>query len=285
MKKIIIPIDFSRASNNAISYAVDLSNQYPVKQIILVVNVYVTEFEQLIPSADFIQYSMDKASELDSQLKIQFEQLKRTLLHKVSSRVRLSFILSKIPFLQSLRNIISNEQPDLMLIGSNHGVSGEESYIGNYLIKTARMSTIPALVVPELAHYQEIKRALVPFNMSNLPAVKLIRKISKLKEWPHPELLFLDVNNASDTSENANTDDGLKTAITQNLRGYTCHFFCSDEKDVLRGINHFSFTHELELIIALPGKHSFLYSLTHRSIIKALAKNNYKPVLILKNIK
>lgn len=240
MKKLLIPIDFSRASNNAVSYAVALSQHHPLEQIILLVNVYVTEFEQLIPSADFIQYSLNKAAELDSHLKIQFEQLKHSLLYKLNPQVRISFILSKIPFLQSLRNIISRELPDLMLIGSNHGVSGEESYISYHLIKIARTSAIPVLIVPELTHYQAIQRALIPFNLSNISLVNLIRKMSKLRNWPHPGLLFLDVDNTPETTSR-DVSDKLKVEIAKSPPEYTCHFYNATEKDVLKGINHFSF--------------------------------------------
>ncbi|WP_158996361.1 universal stress protein [Mucilaginibacter sp. L196] len=283
MKKILIPIDFSRSSNNAVNYAVAFSEYHPVNQIILVVNVYTTEFEQIIPTADFIQYSMDSAAELDGHLKVQFAELKRSILHKLKQHVRVSFILSKIPFLQSIRNLIDQERPDLMVIGSNHGVSGEESYIGDHLIKIAKASTIPVLIVPELTRYQKVKRALVPFNFSNISSVKLISKMSQLKELSRPELLFLNVDNTSDAVIADEDNYRIASEIKQNLQDYPHHFYYSTEKDVLKSVNHFSFANELELIIALPGKHSFLYNLTHRSIIKGLARNNYKPVLILKD--
>lgn len=198
MRKIIIPIDFSRSSNNAINFAVALSHNYPLEQIILVINVYVTEFEKLMPSADFIQYSMDKAAELDNELKHQFADIKHSLLNKLKKRVRVSFILSEIPFLQSLKKLILQEQPDMMLIGSNHGVSGEESYIGDHLIKIAKASTIPVLVIPQLARYHELKHVLVPFDVNTITTLSLIRKMDRLKDFPHPELFFLNINQDDD---------------------------------------------------------------------------------------
>ena len=281
MKKILIPIDFSRSSNNALSYAVALSRHYPVNQIILVVNVYTTEFEQLIPTADFVQYSIDKVAEQDNQLHAQFEELKHTILHRLKSGVRVSFILSKIPFLQTLRSLLKQQQPDLMLIGSNHGISGEESYIGNHLIKIAKTSTMPVLIVPELTRYQQIKRALIPFNLSNMPGIKLIKRLDNADEWPHPDLLLLNVNDSSDSLDTRLTRNP-KLEIMQSLQHYHYQVYYTSENDILKSINRFSLEQDLQLIIALPGKHSFLYNLTHRSIIKALAKNNYKPVLILK---
>lgn len=280
MKKILIPFDFSRSSNNALSYAVALSEHYNVKQITLVVNVYITEFEQLIPTADFIQYSADKVAELDSQLQAQFKALTHAILHRLKNRVRISFILSKIPFLQTLRNLLQQQKPDLMLIGSNHGVSGEESYIGDHLIKIAKTSTIPVLIIPELTRYQQIRLALVPFNQSNLPAIKSLEQLNNAEQWPHPDLLLLHVNNTPDIPTEQEASYELEPDITRNLQHYA--IYDAPGKDILKNVNRFSYEYDPQLIIALPGRHSFLYKLTHRNIIKALAKNNYKPVLILK---
>ncbi|WP_184547938.1 universal stress protein [Mucilaginibacter sp. FT3.2] len=283
MKKVLIPIDFTRSSNNAISYAVALSEHSPIKQIILVVNVYITEFEQLIPSADFIQFTMDKAQALNGQLKTQFEDLKSTLLKRLKPEVRVSFILSKMPFLQSIRELIKQEKPDLLVVGSNHSGATEESYISDHLIKVARTSVIPVLIVPALAKYHPIKNALVPFNLSNFAGISLIKRLDSLKNWPHPKLLLLNVDNTPELLVKDDLTCKVAEQIGSHLQSYCYQFYYSGEKDVLKGINHFSYENDLQLIIALPGEHSFLYNLTHRSITKGLARNNYKPVLILKN--
>lgn len=283
MEKILIPIDFTRSSNNAISYAIGLSERNPIKQIILVVNVYITEFEQLIPTADFIQFSMDKAQDLNGQLRSQFEDLKTTLLKRLKPDVRVSFILSKMPFLQSIKELIRQEKPDLLLVGSNHSGSTEESYISDHLIKIARTSVVPVLIVPALAKYQPIKNALVPFNPGNFADVKLIHYMDRFKSWPHPKLLLLNIDNEPPLS----TVDDITLKVAQQLgkylQNYSYQFYYAGERDVLKSINQFSYGNDLQLIIALPGKHSFLYNLTHRNITKGLARNNYKPVLILKN--
>jgi len=283
MKKVLIPIDFTRSSNNAISYAVALSEHSPIKQIILVVNVYITEFEQLMPSADFIQFTMDKVQAVNGQLKTQFEDLKSTLLKRLKPEVRVSFILSKMPFLQSVRELIKKEKPDLLVVGSNHSGATEESYISDHLIKVARTSVIPVLIVPALAKYQPIKNALVPFNLSNFAGISLIKRLDSLKNWSPPKLLLLNVDNTLAVLVKDDLTCKVAEQIGSHLQNYSYQFYYSEEKDVLKSINHFSYENDLQLIIALPGEHSFLYNLTHRSITKGLARNNYKPVLILKN--
>jgi nucleotide-binding universal stress UspA family protein len=284
MRTVLIPIDFTRSSNNAIAYAVAMSQDFPVKHIILVVNVYVTAFEQLIPTADFIQFTADKVQAMDKQLVAQFDDLKTSILKKLKPDVRVSFILSKISLLASLRGLIENEKPDLVLLGSDHAGLTEESFISDHLIKIAKTSTVPVLIIPSQARYQKINNALVPFNLGNFTCLNLLNGLKHLNKWPHPKLLFLNVDTTPDEIIREELSANALCKISDQLSQYQHQFFYSAEKDVLKSINHFSYGNEIQLIIALPGKHSFLYSLTHRSITKALARNNYKPVLILKAV-
>jgi nucleotide-binding universal stress UspA family protein len=283
MKKILIPIDFTRSSNNAIAYAVALSKNNPIKQIILVVNVYITEFEQLLPTADFIQFAVDKAQALNGQLSTQFENLKASVLKKLDPRVRVSFILSKMPLLLSIRELIKQEKPDLLLIGSDHAGATEESYISNHLIKIAKVSTVPVLIIPALSRYQEVQKALVPFDPGNFACLNLIQRLNHIQNWPHPKLLLLNVDATPQVLFKDDVTCKVVEQISTHLQNYQYKFYYSAEKDVLKSVNHFCYENDLQLIIALPGKHSFLYNLTHRNITKGLARNNYKPVLILKN--
>lgn len=283
MKKILIPIDFTRSSNNAIAYAVALSKNNPIKQIILVVNVYITEFEQLLPTADFIQFAVDKAQALNGQLSTQFENLKASVLKKLDPGVRVSFILSKMPLLPSLRELIKQEKPDLLLIGSDHAGATEESYISNHLIKIAKVSTVPVLIIPALSRYQEVQKALVPFDLGNFASLSLIQRLNHIQNWPHPKLLLLNVDATQQVLFKDDVTCKVVEQISTRLQNYQYKFYYSVEKDVLKSVNHFCYKNDLQLIIALPGKHSFLYNLTHRNITKGLARNNYKPVLILKN--
>jgi hypothetical protein len=50
----------------------------------------------------------------------------------------------------------------------------------------------------------------------------------------------------------------------------------------MNGILNFTQTKDVQLIVALRGKRSFLYYLTHKSISEAIYRNAKEPVLILK---
>ena len=73
MKTILIPVDFSDTSTNALKYATELIKDIPVEKIILLKSFYKSVYEQLLPSADFIQLSTEdiwlERNEVNEQLR------------------------------------------------------------------------------------------------------------------------------------------------------------------------------------------------------------------------
>jgi nucleotide-binding universal stress UspA family protein len=54
------------------------------------------------------------------------------------------------------------------------------------------------------------------------------------------------------------------------------------KEEILNRLSRNSDNNPVQLIIALPGRHSFLYHLTHQNIQQGILRNAQKPVLILK---
>jgi hypothetical protein len=95
----------------------------------------------------------------------------------------------------------------------------------------------------------------------------------------NPKLLILNV----DPKQNHVDHEKEHTeALKEVLESYNYKVYYSDDHDTVKGIVNFADSHHVHLIIALPGKHSFFYNLTHQSITQALAVNSHQPILILK---
>ncbi len=73
-----------------------------------------------------------------------------------------------------------------------------------------------------------------------------------------------------------------ENSLHNYLQNFEHEIHYRSDRNVINGIINFTKEHNVQLIIALPGRHSFLYSLTHDSISKAIYRNAKQPVLILK---
>src|ERR1700737_1684544 len=236
MKTLIIPIDFSAPSNNAVDYAAELSNDRQIKKIILVTNCHVSLFEQLLPSADFIQAFEEDIQSRKKQLIQQFEELRLQLLKKLHPDIAVMTIISELPLLRSVLDLIVKENPVLMVIGSNSNDTGEDSFIGRNLVELTKASPIPVLIIPPLSRYQSIIHAVVACDLKSLTPINLLQRIHKLKDWLHPQLSLLNVAPGNKHSESGLSAQEIEQVLSDLLKDFQYRLYYSGDPDILRGI-------------------------------------------------
>jgi len=70
--------------------------------------------------------------------------------------------------------------------------------------------------------------------------------------------------------------------LNEYLKGYHYQITYSAEQDIVQEILTYAKKSDVQLIMALPGKHSFLHGLLHKSVTETFALNAHHPVLLLK---
>lgn len=283
MKTMLIPVDFSATSNNAVSYAAEWSKVYGYKRIILLKTLYDTMFDNLIPSVDYVHVSQDYMVKEREEATLKLKTMCSELIAKVEPDIKVSLAVSELPLLRSIHEMIATESPELIVAGSDNYSYSSDSFVAANVIEIAKTSPIRVLIVPAHYHYQPVQQALVPCNFNTINSLnKLHSYQTATPQWKNKQLLVLNV----DPKERyLRPDEQFKNAentLHEYLKNFPHEVYYSNNKNIINGIMDFSREHDTQLIIALPGKHSFLYSLTRKSISEALYRNARKPVLILK---
>ncbi len=158
-----------------------------------------------------------------------------------------------------------------------------DSFVGGHVIGIAKTSPVRVLIVPAHYPYQPVEQALVPVDFNTISSLgKLQSYQAATPQWREKKLMVLNV----DPKERyLHPDEQFKNsehALHRYLQSFQYEVYYSNNKHIIKGILDFCENHEVQLIVSLPGKHSFLYSLTHKSISEAICSNSKKPVLILK---
>ncbi|WP_158799158.1 universal stress protein [Pedobacter sp. L105] len=276
MKTILIPVDFSETSKNAIEYAANLTLDIEVDRIILLKSFNTNFYAELLPSPDYIQKTTE---ELNEERRVVIEQLKslgKELQDHSKSAIKVETAISEQSLLRSLRQIIKDEKPDLLIVGSDNLLT--QSYIGAQLIAIVRTTTIPTLIVPSTFKYEQIKKALIPCDFKVLSRLDSLKNMADPLKWIKPELNILNVDPDLDHLAHEEDVDILK----EFMEGYHYKIHYSEDPNIVHGILEFTKKNEVQLMIALPGKYSFFYNFTHSSITEAITLNSLLPVLILK---
>lgn len=282
MKTLLIPVDFSPTSENAIRFAAEWSKAYEYNRIILLKTFYNSVFDDIALSSDYMNVDKEYGVKEREESADQLQYLCRMMAAEVSKDVRIMKATSELPLLRAIREVIEQENVDAIIAGSDHHSYSSASFVSGNVIAIAKASPVRVLIVPANYTYKPIEKALVPCDFHSLNSLNKLDSLRTSPLWSRVKIMALNV----DPKENYLKPDEKLRAAENNLHHYLQNFdhevYYSNEKNIIGGILNFTAKHPVQLIIAMPGRHSFLYSLTHKSISEAIYKNAGEPVLILK---
>jgi len=279
MKTLLIPVDFSDATENVIKYAAGFSCDTHVERIILLKSYYVSVYAQLLPSADFVQLSAEDIDEERERVESSLKHLSHELKIRCLPSIQIKTALSELPLVNAIQQLIADEQPNMVMIGTDKSLYEDDGYVSEQIIMIAKTSTIPVMIVPNHTNYKKIEQAVVPCDFGAISRLSAFKGFRDPKKWLHPKLLLLNVD---PKQRHIASDEQLAAGLVELLEGYEYQIYHSEDKDTVHGILDFADKHDPQLIIALPGQYSFFRNLTHHSVTKALALNANRSVLILK---
>lgn len=282
MKTLLLPVDFTTTSENAVNFAAEWSKKYLYDRIILLRSFYTSMYEGAIMSGEFANVDQDYLNRSRIEEKEQLNLLCKYLDEKSGPGIQVQTAVTELPLVRSIIEVIKTEQPVTMILGSDRENNNNESLISGNVINIAKASPIRVLIVPSNYTYQPVKTALIPCNFNAVETLNKVNRLHASPQWHDVQLLVLNVDAKQ---RHLNPDEKFMQAensLHEYLKNFQHKIIYVDDKNVIDGILNFTKTKEVELMIALPGKYSFLYTLTHKSVSEALYRNTKIPVMILK---
>ncbi len=169
----------------------------------------------------------------------------------------------------------------MVLLGSNNYQQSTGSIVAENVVSIAKASPVRVLIVPAGYTYQPVQHALVPVDFKALHNLDKLTKLRSSPAWKDTQLMVLNVDPTESYLEPQAVSKAEEDLHTY-LQDFRYLLYYRNEQNIIDGVMNFSRERTFQLIIALPGKHSFLYSLTHKSISEAIYRNAQEPVMLLK---
>jgi nucleotide-binding universal stress UspA family protein len=161
MKTLLVLVDFSGPSVNAVAYAAALAQDKKFDGITLMSNCFVPLFEQIIPSPDLLQVDAEQIRSRMESLMQQLMELKTEIEKKLPAAIPVRITVGTEPLLRSVLYQVATETPALVVIGSSSRTVGDDCSIGRQIIPLAKVIPAPVLVIPPEARYKPLKVVLV----------------------------------------------------------------------------------------------------------------------------
>jgi len=276
MKTLLVPIDFTQTSNNAVDFAVDWSKKFEYKRIILLKTFYDTLFDDVVMSSEY-GVGMDFRLKEREEAELMLKQLSYDVSVK-NTNIEVLAVTSELPLMRAIHEVVREENPETIIVGSDTNHYDNDSYVADHVIQIAKSCPVKTLIVPSTYKYKPVKEILIPVDSFVIPSIDKIKLLNTPGYLTDVDFKVLSIANIQIKINEQESE--------RQLHGYLenipHHVFFSQNKSAVDAIMEFLKTHHVQLIIALPGKYSFLYRLTHKTISEAICRNHKKPVLILK---
>jgi nucleotide-binding universal stress UspA family protein len=279
MKTILIPVDFTSTSDNASEFALAWSTNFEYDHIILLKSFYSSFYENVLLTTEYVNVSQEHRKNEMEMLR----NRRQEFIDLSDPGIKVSIAVSEKPLLRSIIDILESEKVDLIVLGSDHFSHSDNSFISSQIVEIAKASPVNVLIVPSICTFQSIQKVLVPVDIQAVGLLERLERFGiKSTRWFDKELMILHVATKENYPLREEAFERNENDLHSHLKNFRHEVYYVKNKSILNGIVHFLNEHHADLIVALPGRHSFLYSLTHKSISETLYRNTLKPVLILK---
>ena len=276
MKTILVPVDFSATSVNAAEYAVALAKDIPDAKIIL---YHVYSYITLSTLTDKFHSPSDHEESTRKKITdAELDSLKQKL--SGTGDLDISTDSDEGSFIECTSDYVLSNHIDLIVMGITGSSRISQVFMGTNTLNVIRHVNAPVLIVPPNAKYTGFKNVLFTSDFKDVarttpfPALKRILDIFK----PNLNILNVDSEHYIELTDEYKKE---RETMEDKLAGYNPEFSFLRAFDFLDGINSFADAKNIDAIITVPKKHSFLSQLFKTSHTKKLAYHSHVPTFAI----
>jgi nucleotide-binding universal stress UspA family protein len=276
MKTILVPIDFSHTSNNAVDYAAKMALITNAKLILL--NVYhipamPAEVPVVIPDIE------------------SFERDSKENLQKINQRIFLSYgkaieveMMSKCGFAaEEISSYADAIKPDLIIMGISGTNRVTERVFGSVATSVVEHCNYPVLLVGEGIEFKVPRKIALACDYNESENAKVIGPLIKLSKFFKSHICVINIEKELEPAGPAGEIVWDFIQLKDSLSGvdHSFHFVGSD--NVIKGINEFVSLSNIDMVVMMPKKHGVLSKLFKEPTTKKLAFHSRAPLFTLPN--
>ena len=268
MKNILVPVDFSDASENAVKYAIELSKLTEARLILL--NAYrvpmpVDAAPMVITLDELEQNSNQLLIDLDNKLKKEEPALKTELLAKGGFAV------------DSILEVVADKQPDLVVMGMKGLTNALDKLIGSNTTTLMKKMKCPVLVIPTGAKFRHPSTIVLACDHQKAIPPSIVRTLKYYSRLFGAKINILEVFKPEEAVTYENSVPSV--LLDHSLTEYDHVSHLREGEDVSEELDKYIATYKPEWLIVVPREHSGLSGLFHRSFSKQMAFHTHIPLL------
>jgi len=280
MRKILIPTDFSENAMNAIHYAIKLFKYEKCDYYIM--HAYQDDIyadEDLLEKETLEEITRRTSEKSLKELGIILKEI-----YEISPNPRHTYniISSNNMLLDETDKIVDDENIDIIVMGTRGKTNDKKLTFGSHTLQVLKYVQCPVLAIPQGYKYKQPKHTLFPTNYL-IPYKR--RELKLLCEMVSPYRAVIDMLYISKSKKLSRRQEDNQTFIKEELCKNSLNFKTEKSKHIINAIYTYIKEHDIDLLVMVNTRHSFLESNLFLSIVDELSLHLKIPFLALQNIK
>ncbi len=272
IKRILVPIDFSECSTNALKYAANLAKKMKAEEL-QIMHAYTSPVAYSEVGAYYNVEALDFQTQ--RELKDRFEEVKSEV--SELEEVVHEFTIQNTFVVEALQKLCSSKRIDLVVMGTK-GASGlEEVFFGSTTYATIKNCKFPVLVIPSGADYKQIHNVALASDYKEID----IHVLEPLKHLNKAFMTNIHIVHISKDEELTNKEIHEAKKYEQFLHNIPHQFHYIVNDDVEKGLTEYVQTHNIDMVTVVPRKHSFYEMIFGLGKSKPIIFHTELPLLVL----
>lgn len=274
--KILLPVDFSDNSWNAVKYALELFKNE--KCTFYILNVY-------IPTVYNMEYMMSSPDIPDLEEAVKNRSLKG--LNELKERIlkgynnphhRLETISSFNSLIPEIQKLVKEKEISLIVMGTKGATGAKQILFGTNTIHALKNTICPFLAIPDNFEFETVANVLFPTDYEIQYAPTQVKTINEITKTDNATLNVLNVSYGYELSE---TQQVNKSLLESLLNKTSAIYHSVPDKDLQEAINDFQQGNKIDMLIMINNKHSFFENIFFKSVIKQIGFHLNVPFLVI----
>ncbi|MDW3210266.1 MAG: universal stress protein [Reichenbachiella sp.] len=276
ISKILVPIDFSRCSINALKIATEIATKQGAK--IEIVNAFhVPAYAPMdVMAVDLVNQPMFKEEE--RKVKDEFKSLP-SLIPQLKD-VSYSTKVFMAPAADAIYQCTEQDDIDLIVMGTKGEHDVVENLFGSMSAQVIKSADVPVLVVPENVESFDLKHIGFAADLHEIENMNRLGILSLLAKMYDSEINIFHISEEND-EESISEAARERMFLEGSLKDIKHTFATIYHEEPIEGIMEFAERKKLDLLAMYPRQHGFWDKLVHGSTTKKVVMQIKIPLLTI----
>ncbi len=279
MKKILIPIDFSETSSNAIKYAIGLF-KYDMCEITLMHayadDVYRETKEMTRANFEEFKYAYQRSADRDLKKEI-------AAIHKnyPNPKHKYKWVSCFTSLVDEINEIVETDNMDLVIMGTKGKTAKRKITFGSNTLQVIKYVKCPVLAVPVEYTSKHPQKIIFPTDYMLPFKGRELTLLSSIAMSFMATINFLYVSEFTNLSHRQLDN---KSFLDCSLRDNKVSFIQKPGKDLTKVINKTIIDNKPDMLVMVNQRHSYLENILYNSTIEKIGLEIKIPFLVLQNL-